>query len=362
MLTPLFWPYYSSSPRGALQRALALLSLLMSVLWLAFYERMGIAFPLNRSLYGLLILSSLAAFLAPPRHRERAVELGTFVYLTVLLVAWLDAFYYSYGSSVEQFAVFKVVLWLPAIYAAFFSVYPSKTALSVSVVALGAFVAASVPHALATAGDVRLSSGFLLPAALLIGHGACLAALHALTRAHLPLSGVSEDVTQLQKLAYHDALTGVPNRRQMNLLLQDALIEGRKGSSFAVMMIDFDHFKKINDIFGHNVGDMVLSAAVQRLAEHLRTGDALGRWGGEEFIVLVRHVDEPGALRRAERLREAVEARPLVGDHRVTVSCGVTVYALGDTLERLVQRADRALYAAKRGGRNRVEVVRGDAP
>ena len=340
-----------------LQRGLAFVSLLMSLLWLVFYERMGIAFPLNRGLYAVLIAASIAALVAPPRLRERATKLGTFAYALVLLVAWLDAFYYSYGSIIEQFAIFKVILWLPAIYGAFFLIYHPRTALNVSSVALSAFVMTSVPHALATAGDNRLFDGFLLPLALLVGHGACVAALYAFTHSYLPTSGVSEDVKQLQRLAYYDTLTGVPNRRQMNLLLQDALIEARKGGSFAVMMIDFDHFKRINDIFGHNVGDVVLSAAAQRLAEQLRAGDVLGRWGGEEFIVLVRYAGEPDALRRAERLREAVQTRPLVGDYTVTVSCGLAVYRPGDSLEHLIKRADRALYEAKRKGRNRVEAT-----
>ncbi len=358
MLMPLSLPLHSSSPRHQLQRGLALVSLFMSVLWFVFYELMGSAFPLNRSLYALLITASLAALLVPPRLRERAVELGTFVYLSVLLVAWLDAFYHSYGTFNEQFAVLKVVFWLPAIYGAFFLIYPSKTALGVSSVALGVFIVTSVPHALMTTGDDRLFSGFLLPLALLIGHGACVAALYAFARPPLGAAGVSKDVEQLQRLAYYDTLTGVPNRRQMNLLLQDALIEARKGEPFAVIMIDFDHFKQINDVFGHNVGDMVLSGAVQRLAQRLRAGDVLGRWGGEEFVVLARHIGHD-ATRRAERLREAVEARPLIGDYTVTVSCGVAAYRPGDTLEGLTQRADKALYEAKRKGRNRVEVVLG---
>ena len=353
---PISLTYQASSPRGTLQRGLAFVSLVMSGLWFVFYELLGFALPLNRSLYALLIVASVAALLAPSRLRERAVALGAFVYLAVLLVAWLEAFYHSYGSLSAQFSVLKVTLWLPAVYGAFFSVYNSRTALSISSAALGAFVITSVPHALMTAGDRGIFSGFLLPLALLIGHGACVAALHALTRSTLPTAGVSDSVEQLQKLAYYDALTGVPNRRQMNLLLQEALIGARKGDALAVMMIDFDYFKRVNDVFGHSVGDGVLSAAVRRLAERLRRGDTLGRWGGEEFIVLARHAGEHDALRRAERLREAVEARPLFGDYNVTVSCGVAVYEPGDTPELLLGRADRALYRAKRNGRNRVEV------
>ena len=353
--------HYPSSPRGRLQRGLALVSLFMSVLWLAFYEHMGIAYPLNRSLYVLLIVASVAASLAPVRLRERAVELGASVYLAVLLVAWLDAFYHSYGSINAQFAILKVVLWLPAVYGAFFLVYSPKVARTVAWAGLGAFMVTSVPHALTTAGGTRLFDGFLLPLALLIGHGACIAALYTFTRPYLSTPSSGEDIAQLQKLAYYDMLTGVPNRRQMNLLLENALLEARKGSSFAVMMIDFDHFKQVNDVFGHGVGDVVLSTAVQRLTGQLRSGDALGRWGGEEFIVLARHVGGSDALRRAEQLREVIGARPLVGEYAVTVSCGVAVYRPGDTLEQLIKRADRALYEAKRKGRNRVEATLGEA-
>lgn len=356
MLMPLSLPHDSSSPRYALQRGLAVVSLVMSVLWLVSYERMGLALPINRGLYALLITASLIALLVPPRLRKRAVELGTFIYLSVLLVAWLDAFYHSYGTLTEQFAVLKVILWLPAIYGAFFLIYPPKWAIGVASVALGTFIVTNMPHALTTAGDHRLFGGFLLPLALLVGHGACVAALYTFARPALSAAGVSKDVEQLQRLAYYDTLTGIPNRRQMNLLLQDALIEARKGEPFALIMIDFDYFKQINDVFGHNIGDIVLSRAVQRLTEQLRAGDVIGRWGGEEFIVLARRIGHD-ATRRAERLREAVEARPLIDDYTVTVSCGVTVYRPGDTLGCLTQRADKALYQAKRKGRNRVEVA-----
>ena len=353
---PISLVYQASSPRGTLQRGLALVSLVMSGLWFVFYELLGLALPLNRSLYALLIVASALALFAPPRLRERAVTLGAFVYLAVLLIAWLEAFYHSYGSLGAQFSVLKVTLWLPAVYGAFFSVYSPKAALGISLAALGVFIVASVPHALTTAGGEDIFGGFLLPLALLVGHGACAAALYALTRPTLLTAGASDSVEQLQKLAYYDALTGVPNRRQMNLLLQEALIGARKGDALAVIMIDFDYFKRVNDVFGHSAGDKVLATAVKRLTERLRSGDTLGRWGGEEFIVLARHTGEHDAPRRAERLREAVEARPLFGNYSATVSCGVAVYERGDTPELLIGRADKALYRAKRNGRNRVEV------
>jgi diguanylate cyclase (GGDEF)-like protein/PAS domain S-box-containing protein len=162
----------------------------------------------------------------------------------------------------------------------------------------------------------------------------------------------------LLQQATHDALTGLFNRRHVEDLLRNEVDRAqRHARPLAVAMLDADHFKIINDTYGHPTGDDVLRVISERCRKTLRANDVLGRYGGEEFVIVFpeTNLDEAGAV--AERLRAAVAANPIkVGDHKldVTVSIGVAAYAPGNDVERLIERADAALYSAKQDGRNLV--------
>ena len=152
-----------------------------------------------------------------------------------------------------------------------------------------------------------------------------------------------------------DELTGLANRRAVAEALERALAQSaRHGHDLAVLMIDLDHFKAINDAFGHDGGDTALQAAASALRAVTRGGDLAGRWGGEEFIVLANHVDAAAAAAAAERIRTAIAAAVLPPDlrnARLTASIGIAL--LSDGGANLVERADAALYQAKRDGRDR---------
>ena len=169
---------------------------------------------------------------------------------------------------------------------------------------------------------------------------------------------------ELHELARIDPLTGVANRRAM-AESSDRLLEQAKSwrGSLGVLLLDADHFKHINDRFGHEGGDRVLQALVGHIQRILRSGDVVGRVGGEEFLVLSPGVDEAGLLALAERIRAEVERSPLEINGEpvhLTVSIGTAVAGPGDwDMTALLRRADAALYAAKRAGRNRV--MSGDA-
>jgi diguanylate cyclase (GGDEF)-like protein len=159
--------------------------------------------------------------------------------------------------------------------------------------------------------------------------------------------------------AVRDGLTDHYNRREFTRLLQKTLANAdRQGGSFALLLFDIDHFKKLNDTYGHPAGDAALRNTAQVLERHLRKGDQAARYGGEEFAAILPGADEAGALHLAERVREAIAESRLVFEGarlQVTVSLGVAVWpADGKDEEALVGAADRALYAAKEGGRNRV--------
>jgi len=164
----------------------------------------------------------------------------------------------------------------------------------------------------------------------------------------------------LRRSAYTDMLTGLPNRRAMLLRFgQEAARASRRKLKFGIAVFDIDNFKQINDTCGHYVGDAVLKHMAEALSAAKRTEDALGRIGGEEFLVLLPQHEREHSIAAAERLRRAVEAAQPHQDVQVpaaTVSGGVAIYPDdGEDWDRLFMAADRRLYRAKRAGRNRVE-------
>lgn len=172
---------------------------------------------------------------------------------------------------------------------------------------------------------------------------------------------VQEDITirlkELGQIAYVDVLTGIPNRRYMEETLDDWLRAFRgKDWRFAVAMADIDFFKNVNDEYGHDAGDLVLKAVSNTLRSHLRSMDVVGRWGGEEFLILLQNIRLDKLNEKIETLRAAIE-NSLVEEKgnsiRVTMSFGCTVPRIDDTPATLVARADELLYRSKREGRNR---------
>ena len=161
---------------------------------------------------------------------------------------------------------------------------------------------------------------------------------------------------KLQRYATTDSLTQLPNRFQIDeiLKLEDKSFQRYK-DSFSVILVDIDFFKKVNDIYGHNVGDMVLIEFANILKRHTRSSDIVGRWGGEEFLIICPKTNLEGAVLHAELLRSAVEKHTFEKVAKQTASFGVAEYTEGDILESLFIRVDKALYEAKRNGRNQVK-------
>jgi diguanylate cyclase (GGDEF)-like protein len=164
-----------------------------------------------------------------------------------------------------------------------------------------------------------------------------------------------------EKLAASDPLTGALSRRAILPLIERSLKRAlRAGTPACVAMIDLDWFKTINDRFGHLVGDRVLKRVVDRVRECSRESDVLGRYGGEEFVLLLPGADENAGARLVERIRGAISATDwtdLGAGLKVTVSCGIARIRPADTLNGVLARADKALYAAKRGGRDQLRVA-----
>lgn len=170
--------------------------------------------------------------------------------------------------------------------------------------------------------------------------------------------GLVEARDSLAHLAAHDALTGVLNRRAiLERLEQELARAAREGGRLFVGMCDLDHFKGINDTLGHQAGDDVLSVFTRRITAKLRAYDSIGRYGGEEFLVIAPATGKPDPRCLYERLRAEVEGAPIptrAGQVTLTVSIGVASGSGKSTVDSLVEAADRALYQAKAHGRNRV--------
>lgn len=185
--------------------------------------------------------------------------------------------------------------------------------------------------------------------------------LIARVRVHLKLKLVQD---KLREASITDYLTKRYNRRHfMELFLSEFDRSRRHGHPLSLVLLDVDHFKRINDAKGHIQGDRVLVAISDLMRANVRREDVVGRYGGEEFVILLPHIDEAGAIQAAEKVRRVIEeARfPGMGDMTVTVSLGVVTFHGQKpgtaTVDLLLLVADSALYAAKEKGRNRVEVM-----
>ena len=317
------------------------------------FARAGVT---SASLVCLAVVGFNLVTLVSPRRWQRTLRAAApYLYLSFLLSGWVYAFYFSYPSRLAQACILTAVLLLPVLYAQFFDRLPGPQALLQAGVTLLSFSLLNLPHALISIGSPNLFDGLAFLALFTASHSLLLAFVSASMWTDGELSHLRQDAAWFQRLANHDFLTDLPNRRQLEQVLSVSLSQAdRHNTPCAALVIDIDHFKRLNDRFGHPVGDKVLKEISRRLQHELRAGSTLGRWGGEEFVVVAPQTELHEAQQLGERLLYAVRADPISGEHLVTVSIGVAAYRPGDTPETLIARADRALYRAKQAGRDRL--------
>lgn len=171
-------------------------------------------------------------------------------------------------------------------------------------------------------------------------------------------TAISEDISDkkvIEKLSQTDGLTKLFNRLKIDDVLQHEFEKFRRyGASFSIILLDIDYFKRVNDRFGHQVGDSVLIELATILRENTRRVDSIGRWGGEEFMVICPQTSKEGALILAQKLRQKVETFEFSVAHQQTISLGVAQIESNENLEKLIKRGDENLYHAKERGRNQV--------
>jgi diguanylate cyclase (GGDEF)-like protein len=185
--------------------------------------------------------------------------------------------------------------------------------------------------------------------------GACIYFMQNYTMQHE--LEVQQNTEKLHRLAIRDGMTGIFNHSFMEQYITDAINRAKRSRDpLALLMIDVDFFKRINDTFGHNAGDEVLKELVRVLTKSTRSTDYLGRWGGDELVLLLTDTNLLGAANLAEKLRRLVAEHLFSHCNHLTISLGASEYRDGDTSVTLVERADASMYRAKRSGRNRMEV------
>jgi len=158
-------------------------------------------------------------------------------------------------------------------------------------------------------------------------------------------------------MAIIDNLTQIYNRHKLNEIIEKELERVKRYKiDNVIVMLDIDHFKIVNDTYGHDVGDIVLKFLSQTILHSIRKVDTFGRWGGEEFILVLSHVDIAQAVKKVELIRKKIEESLIDGKYKITISMGVTQFKQDDTNTQLLKRVDDALYEAKESGRNKIVV------
>lgn len=173
-------------------------------------------------------------------------------------------------------------------------------------------------------------------------------------------NALTDKLQELERLSFLDNLTQLANRRFVEMELDGRIAEkNRYGVSFGLVFMDIDHFKRVNDTHGHDVGDRVLKTVARTFVNTARPSDLMGRWGGEEFIGILGRVDDDGLRAAAERIRSLIEKSPIRENDltlAVTVSIGATLARSVDSPGSIVKRADELLYQSKSNGRNRCTI------
>ena len=318
-------------------------------------ESLGQSSPVLRGVFGLNLVFHPVMFVIVGRRLlpPRIVDMACLLFAAGLCAACMALRLYSptWGASIDLQPLY---LWIPVIYVFAFTLAGHRSSLKISLAILMLFMAISLPYLVR-----RIDQPYgNFTVQLHVVSAVLIAALYFFSSYQHRFQIAQLTVDQLAHLANTDELTKLANRRRMAEAIEAELLRfARYEHAFSIILIDIDHFKTVNDRFGHGVGDKTLVALAARTMEVLRDVDTLGRWGGEEFVVILPETPFDETLHKAAALCVHVATTPLIGDHAVSISCGVTRVATGDTADTLLQRADEALYEAKRRGRNRAEGV-----
>ncbi len=287
------------------------------------------------------------------------VELSLFVGTALSLLARFFEVLFTPETTLDpnHLAAFSdLFYWFPLVYVLAFLIFESSRRLLVgSLIFFAASVALGLTHSILEWRLNREVGDFSMLARFYLANAAYIVLLMVsvrLNEQHVRARTLAETMTQL---ANTDALIQIANRRKLDeIIVREINRTTRYSQSLSVIMFDIDKFKQVNDTYGHDIGDSVLKEVARTVQGLLRTTDILGRWGGEEFLVVAPQTDSAQACRLAERLRQVIALCPFERVGSITASFGIAQYRSQESQEDWLKRADNALYTAKQGGRNQV--------
>jgi diguanylate cyclase (GGDEF)-like protein len=307
-----------------------------------------------------VLLVGVWSRLIPLRVAGHLMFLGPVVVVFSRLVLWRLGLLPETGALGDAITM---AAWVPAIFLLAFLVFGTRRGLQVSILVYLGFVAVYGPTAVAVLLGRASGTSALVAHTMTVSYLVLLPLTWALASRLERLVAERARADVLAEQATTDPLTGIANRRLLDDELGRMIAQAhRYGLPLSVVLMDLDHFKAVNDEHGHDTGDRVLVETVERVEASVRDADLLGRWGGEEFLLLAPHTDHEAACALAERCRAAIGGTAMeVGE--ITASFGVATLDAADDARTLFRRADLALYTAKQEGRDRVVgIIPPDSP
>ena len=296
-----------------------------------------------------VILLLLSALLAVNRISVSAATVTGFLATTVYFLLALD---HQFSWFVPHYHMLSEnSYWFSVLYATAFIAFRTRQAFVVCTVIFGLACVICVYNLLKVSASELVDYRMLASVFQFLISGA------VLVLAQFAVGRLRHQLDQVKLAAYLDVLTGLPNRRYAQQVMERML---RSSRPFSLIMLDLDHFKQVNDTFGHQAGDLVLRETARIISRHLGGTQLMSRWGGEEFVLILPGTRKREAKHLAEQARQELNSYAFEEVGRISASFGVAEWGAGDTLEAVMQRADTALYAAKRQGRNGVRVAMDD--
>ncbi|MBT2643552.1 diguanylate cyclase [Bacillus sp. ISL-41] len=274
------------------------------------------------------------------------VEYGTLIIISAMHIGTVYDGFFNYIATDKAGAFGVTVMWVPAVILSFFLILGARRGL---VFSLSVFL---VIFVMGLMNFPEMSEDYLI--SVIQFYVAYLFYILIIYYSRF-LIKLFSDFENMKENAYTDALTGIANRHQIDIWL-DEKVPGTKEAPVSILFFDIDHFKAVNDTYGHKVGDSVLKELAGLVKQNLTPNEQFGRWGGEEFIIISSQSGE-NALMLAEELRLKINDYPFKTAGRQTVSFGVTEFRAGESVDTLISRADRGLYQSKHEGRNRVTMI-----
>jgi diguanylate cyclase (GGDEF)-like protein len=312
--------------------------------------------PFNRFGYPAMVLVFSASFVALWRRPRMLGHVRWIGFLCITFVLLLDLWSQMRVAApvLGNYNALTLLNWLPLCYAMAFFMLETRQAIVAAAAILAFFGLCTVLRG--TAGTNYAMQDRSLMINTLISHSVLVVCLTGMLWLKHVVTMQGEQATRLNLLAATDPLTGLANRRLTLALLDQLARDCRLDLAPVILLADLDHFKRINDGWGHAMGDQVLVAVASALRASTRDADTVARWGGEEFLIVLPATRAGEATELAERLRLRVEALQVADRHQcpvpVTLSIGIARLAANETGSSWLKRADEALYRAKDGGRN----------